>query len=165
MANIQESPALVGMEHIQTLFATLRDDESAAILQLKILLEMGALRSVLGVGEFRRHAFEYNLGSGRADLVLFHRDCGISIIEAKASNRCGVVAAGIGQLFLYEAEARMKFKGPHAPKYVNKFLCAPMAAEDAMPIWSACRLAGVKFIHLKEFEPFKDSLSSAGLIG
>lgn len=31
MAHIQESPALVGMEHIQTLLATLRDDESALI--------------------------------------------------------------------------------------------------------------------------------------
>lgn len=164
MTDQSQTVRAIEAEEIPRLLARLRHDESAATLQLKILLAMGSLSKVLGVRPFRRHAFEYSFGGGRADLVLFHRDFGVTIVEAKAGGGAREMAAGIGQLFLYQAEAMRKFKGVHAPKYINKILCAPVRAEDSMSVWTACNLAGVKFVHLQEFKPFKESLTSMGLV-
>lgn len=131
---------------------SLRDNEAAAVWQLKAMLAFGTLQSIIGGKPIRRIEYEYKLGSGRADIVLFHRDCGITIIEAKAAHNQGTIAAGIGQLFLYESEARQIMVGPHAPKYVHKVLSAPLHPEEAMPVWRACQIAGVKFVHLIRFK-------------
>lgn len=130
---------------------SVKNNESAAIWQLRVMLACGDLQGLIGCKPVRRHAFEFHLGVGRADLVLFHRDCGITIIEAKADLGMGMICAGIGQLFLYESEARQRFVGAHAPKYVNKVLCAPVDPADSVSVWRACELAGVKFVHLARF--------------
>jgi hypothetical protein len=132
---------------------SLSDNEKAAILQLKIMLLGGGFCSLFEVPKIVRYHFEYNLGIGRADLVLFHADGGVSLVEAKADGDTRTIAGGIGQLFLYSVLLEQKLQ--IRPKYINRILCAPVKPEKGYQILTACRLAGVKFVHLATFECMK----------
>jgi hypothetical protein len=137
-----------------------RDNEAAGVLQLRIHLAAGELHTLLKVKPFTRHQFEFQLkGLGFADLVLFHADGGVTIIEAKGSDGNRMVSSGIGQLFMYEAAYRLQ--ASCSPAYVNKVLCAPVGADKFMPTWRACELAGIRFIHLAEFKALQSALDIA----
>ncbi len=137
------------------------NDEAAGVLQLRLHLAAGSLADVLGVKPFTRHRFEFPLkGLGFADLVLFHRDNGVTLVEAKGPHCNRVLCAGIGQLFMYESALR-KQTGSRPPAYVNKILCAPVSAEESMPTWHACELAGVRFVHLARFPDLQSALDRA----
>ncbi|MHB8915871.1 MAG: hypothetical protein ACYC4K_08680 [Thiobacillus sp.] len=133
----------------------LMDDEKAVILQIKILLIGGNFRRVFKVSRVDRYYFEYSVESGRIDLLVFHSDGGVSVIEAKAANGLVSIAAGIGQLFLYSASLLKKLNKGAEPKYINKILCAPLEAEKSLEIMAACEMAGIRFVHLAPFMVIK----------
>jgi len=138
------------------------DNEASGVLQLRLHLAAGKLADVLGVKPFIRHKFEFLIkGLGFADLALFHADHGVTLVEAKGPHCNRMLVAGIGQLFMYEAALRANMGG-RAPAYVDKILCAPVTAEESMPTWRACELAGVRFVHLACYRNLRAALDVAG---
>jgi hypothetical protein len=131
-----------------------RNNEAAATLQLRIMLWTGKLSQIMNVPPVERHVFEYRIpGVGIADLVVFHPGGGLTLVEAKGPEDCRAVAAGIGQLFMYEAGVRRQLtRAGKPPPFVNRILCAPVTPEEAQPAWEACQLAGVRFVHLCPLE-------------
>lgn len=139
----------------------LSNDEKAVVLQLKIMLAAGDLRRLLGVGKIERYRFEFSVQDGRIDLLLFHADGGVSIVEAKPETNPVSVAAGIGQLCYYAVALQAKYPKGAAPAYMNRFLCAPIKPERSLLLMQACEIAGVKFVHLAPFSELKAGLEKA----
>jgi hypothetical protein len=135
------------------------DNEAAATLQLRVLLATGRLSSVLEVPAIERSKFEYQIpGVGIADLALFHPGGGLTLVEAKGPEVCRAIAAGIGQLFMYEAGVRQQLaRNGTPPPFVNRVLCAPVTAEWAFPVWQACQIAGVRFVTLQTLGKLKEA--------
>jgi hypothetical protein len=117
------------------------------LLHVGLILEEG--ERMLDVPKIERYRFEFNLKGARADIILFHRDDGITIVEVKAGHVPRDVVAGIGQLCLYEAMVPEAFKS-NPPKYVRKVLAVPMAKEKAGNIIKACEIANVKLVLMSE---------------
>lgn len=139
------------IENIRRDAAFVRDNESAAILQLKVLLLGGNLERLLGCAPITHHTFEYHLkGVGFIDLLLSHADGGVTIIEAKGPGTSRELSHGIGQLFLYEAAFRRLHDAQKPLAYVDRVLCAP-ADVGSEPTLDACKLAGVSFLRLTTF--------------
>lgn len=143
--------------NVPTMVARLQNNEDAAILQLKLHLVAGMLPIVLGVPAIRRARFEFTIGCGRADLVLFHADGSASLVEAKGDESIRDVVAGIGQLLLYDTQWTRS-----RPKTLRKILCAPVDGEKGAAILPACAAAGVAFVHLAPFAVLRDRLSQVG---
>lgn len=133
----------------------LSNDEKAVVLQLKIMLVAGDLRRLLCVPKIERYRFEFSVQDGRIDLLLFHVDGGVSIVEAKPGAHPVSIAAGIGQLCYYAAVLPTKYPKGSSPAYINRFLCAPIAPERSLALVEACDMAGVKFVHLAPYSVFK----------
>jgi hypothetical protein len=133
----------------------LSNDEKAVVLQLKIMLAADDLRSLLSVEKIERYRFEFSVQDGRIDLLLFHADGGVSIVEAKPDTNPVSVAAGIGQLCYYAAALPSKYPKGKQPAYINRFLCAPVKPERSLVLMAACEMAGVKFVHLAPIAVFK----------
>jgi hypothetical protein len=127
------------------------DNEQLAVLQLRILLLTGEMAKVFGVPVIESSRFEYRIpGVGFADLALFHPGGGLTLVEAKGPESPRTLVGGIGQLFMYEAGARrLLTKAGRPPPFVRRVLCAPVLAEHAFPVWAACQIAGVHFVHLQ----------------
>ena len=130
---------------------SLENNEKAVILTLKLFLMFGNLESVLKVSKIQRHRFEFAVSGGRIDLVLFHRDGGVTIVEAKAENQARFIAAGIGQLCMYASVISESLKKTE-PTYINKVLVAPIKPEDSLHLMNACQMAGIRFAHLAPFD-------------
>lgn len=145
----------------------LRDDESAAMVQIKIMLISGDLRDVLGVPAFHEHCFDFQVKTGLIDLLLFHPDGGVTIVEVKADNAdVLVVAVGIGRLHMHSAALPAALPADQQPKCITRVLCAPIAPERSLWLMSACDQAGIRFVHLGSFEGFKaqiDALKRKGV--
>ena len=134
----------------------LRDDESAAMAQIKIMLIGGDLRDVLGVSAFHAYQYDFQVKTGRIDLLLFHQDGGVTIVEVKADNADVLaIAVGIGRLHMHSAALPAALPGDEQPAYINRILCAPIAPERSLWLVAACEQAGVQFVHLGLFEGFK----------
>lgn len=112
----------------------------------------GDLQRVLKTNPIARHRFEFPVSGSRVDLVLFHKDGGVSIVEFKGQNSSRDVVAGIGQLFLYEALFVECHAATLRPAYVHKYLVSPILGDDADKVDKACVLAGVAFLR---YAPFK----------
>lgn len=139
-------------------FINSKNNEKSVIFTLRLFLACGVLESVLRVTKIHRYRFEFSVGGGRVDLLLFHKDGGVSIIEAKAENSVQTISCGIGQLFMYSAQLPAVMKKSKQPTYVNKILIAPIEAEKSLVLIRACELAGVKFIHLAPYSAFKSEI-------
>jgi hypothetical protein len=125
----------------------LGDDEDAAVRQLRLQLMVGKLHECLDAPPIKQYRFEYPLpGTGLADLVVVHEDGGVSIVEVKGPRTVRDIAAGIGQLFLYEGAMWQEKFGGRTPAYVKKVLCAPVWPTIPSPIYEACLCAGVQFL-------------------
>ena len=139
----------------------LRDDESAAMVQLKIMLIAGDLCDLLGVADFRAYRFDFPLKTGRIDMLLFHHDGGVTIVEVKADNpNVLAIAVGIGRLHLHAASLPAALSSSQQPTYINLILCAPIAPERSLGLVSACDQAGVKFVHLGSFAGFQAQIDA-----
>jgi len=136
------------------------NNEEMAVIGLKVLLLGGDAERVLGCNKIERYRFEVSIGLGRVDLVLFHKDGGISLVEVKADSDLRSVCGGIGQLFMYEAELPLsKFGNGIKPKYVNKILASPLSPEKAAKAIRACSLAGVKYVCVARHSDVKEAFA------
>lgn len=141
------------------LIGTLQNNEKALTLQLKLLSEFGNLQKCFRTSKIERYKFEHHVGCGRVDLFMVHKDGGLSIVEAKAENSLSVIAAGIGQLFVYEAAIlRKSYKNP--PKYINKILCVPVKIGKHPELELACANSGIQLVGLMEYSDFKKQIAT-----
>lgn len=136
--------------------------EKSVIVMLKLFLLFGDLEKVLRVSKIHRHKFEFNVGGGRIDLILFHMDGGISIIEAKSEYDIRTIAAGIGQVCMYAAQLPSAIRKSKPPKYINRILTAPIEPERCTYLLKACEMAGVKFVPLPSIGLMKSLAENLG---
>jgi hypothetical protein len=127
-------------------FLNSKDDEACIVLLLRMNCIFGDIRRIFKTSKIDSFKFEYPVSGGRVDLVLFHSDGGVSLIEVKGANGSRDVVAGIGQLFLYEAMFSQSKPKAKAPAYIDKFLLAPITGKSADKVDRACALANVKFV-------------------
>lgn len=123
-------------------------DESRIVMVLRLFLGFGTLESVLSVPKINRCRFEVTVAAGRIDLLLYHADGGVTIVEVKGGSNAMEVARGIGQLCMYSVLLPHSIKQGNAPKYVNLMLVAPVAPADSIDLIAACAIAGVRFVHM-----------------
>jgi len=135
---------------------SISNNENAVIQVLRLMLIFGHLHRLLKVRPISRYRFEVTVSTGRIDLLLFHDDGGVSIVEAKADRAPRDIAPGIGQLFMYEAAVHKSMR----PAYVNKILIAPIRPEQSVDLTRACELADVQFTILPVFEDMKREIDS-----
>lgn len=127
-------------------FLRMQDNEKAAMLMLRgWLLYDGHIERALGIPKVLSHRFEFHVPDGRIDLLLFHSDGGMTIVEAKAATTAPKIAAGIGQLCYYASVLPQVLSERQQPKYIRRLLCAPIEPPQAAVLMSACELAGVTF--------------------
>lgn len=119
------------------------NSEETAILQLKLMLAHGQLAYVLDLPELVDARFEFPVPGGRLDLLLFHADDTLTVVEAKADGSNRDIAAGIGQLCVYAS--LLPGVLTRQPKSIRRLLCAPVEPERAVILMRACELAGVQF--------------------
>lgn len=132
-------------------FVNSKDDEACIMLLMRMHCIFGDIRRMLKTTKISRYRFEYFVGGGRIDLILFHADGGASLIEVKGNGSVRDVVAGIGQLFLYEAMFLESNPKTMSPAYINKYLVSPVAGNDAQRVAKACDRAGVVFF---QYAPF-----------
>lgn len=145
---------------VSTILSSCSDSEKTAGHLVNMFLMFGHAEKALGVPAIQRYRREFPLPKARIDFLLTHRDGGVTILELKSRHNQTDLAAGIGQLFLYEA--LMLATGQVAPKYVRKVLAAQMSNEDGAIIQSACEAAGVAFVRLPTHEQLLASIEAHG---
>jgi hypothetical protein len=146
---------LTDMHELASALLNAKNNEKAAMVLLRLWLAFGKLESVLGVSRIGRHRFEFHVSGGRIDLLLFHTDGGVSIVEAKADNALLTVASGIGQLCMY-ATLLPATLGAMNPAYINRILVAPTDPDKCADLAHACEIAGVRFCPLPQFKIIKE---------
>lgn len=117
--------------------------ESAVVQLLKNTIENGRLAELWGLPEILWCEFEFPLPRGRIDLVLFHSDGTISVVEAKDALDERSVVAGIGQLSMYAVQIGYS----KTASGIRKILTVPVEGNNpnSLLIDRACRDAGVIF--------------------
>lgn len=133
-------------------FINSKNDESCIADLFKIHCLFNQTAKMLQTSKIVRYRFEYPVNGGRIDLVLFHEDDGISLIEIKSGYRAREIVAGIGQLFMYESMFMDSFKGKLLPKYLNKYLIFPSISEVSdLYVEKTCELAGIGYFVYPSF--------------
>lgn len=127
------------------------DDERCIAALMKMHCIFGHVQKMLSCTKIQRYEFEFNVGHGRVDLALFHSDGGVSLVEIKGGHHARTVVGGIGQLFLYEAMYASFKPQAKPPRYLNKYLVAPIGGYAAEIVGSACAKAGIVFISYAPF--------------
>lgn len=130
--------------------SSVRNNEAAVTTVMRLWIAFGRLEHALQVSPVSRYRFEFPVSGGRIDLLLFHVDGGITIVEAKGEVPASLVAAGIGQLCLYKT-LLAPVVDPLKPAYVNLILAAPIAPEDSGAMSMACEMAGVRLVPMPVF--------------
>lgn len=142
---------------------SLRYDESAVILMLKLMLAFGDLEFAWDLPKIIAHKHEFPVPGGRIDLLLFHADGGVSIVEAKAANSVGMIVAGIGQLCVYASVLPTALRKAR-PKYIRRILCAPLEPENSLVLLAACKMAGVQLGYLTSYGSFRALIDRLPLV-
>jgi hypothetical protein len=158
--------AISGKTNWHELFASLqsmRNDEKAVILMLKLMLIFDDLHCAWGLPKIERYRWEFPVEGGRIDLVLFHVDGSVSLVEAKAQGSGREIAAGIGQLCMYAVAFPLALKNAKRPTCIRRILCAPIAPEKSLSLVAACNMAGVTFAHLGLVDYFKAQVDAINL--
>lgn len=161
MADDDAIVARVREEGLQSLSRQTRDSERWAILALRILAMTGQLEPILRCAPIARYSFEVSMGLNRADLVCWHEDGGVSIIEAKGGD-AGItsVVSGIGQVAMY---ALMYLQGcANPPAYLKKYVVAPVPGDQiALCVLTALN-CNVQFVSLPAFGSMRDHAQAFG---
>jgi len=128
--------------------------EKAVTRLLKNLLWVGKLSEAWDLSNVLWHEFEFPLPRGKADLVLFHADGTISVVEAKDRLDTRQIVAGIGQLSMYAVQVGFS----RSNTGIRKILTVPVEgkSDDALLIDQACRDAGVIFEPLGPIQEHED---------
>lgn len=145
---------------LATRMLRMRNNEQAVTLMLRVMLTFNDLEKAWGLPKIERHRFEFAVPGGRIDLLLFHVDGSVTIVEAKAENGAMQISAGIGQLCMYAALLPTILTGPQKPTAIRRLLCAPIDPQDSLPLLEACKTAGVQLGYLPSFATFKQCADS-----
>jgi len=138
----------------------MENNERAVILMLKLMLAFGDLAYALQVPRIAGGRFEFPVQGGRIDLLLFHEDGGVTIVEAKPETEVRMIVGGIGQLCMYTALLPAALHEARRPAYIRRVLCAPIVPEKSLDLVAACRLAGVDFVPLPSIALFKGKIDA-----
>lgn len=149
-----------GLDELLREAAIMENNERAATLMLRLVLACGDLPRMLKVPAIIGHRFEFSVGGGRIDLLLFHKDRSVSIVEVKAEFCMRVIAAGIGQLCMYAVTLPGKLHKSQQPPHIRRILCAHVQPKKAGNIIAACKLAGVEFAYIPSFKEFKSDMQT-----
>lgn len=149
------------IESLASEMLTMKNDEKSVILMLRMFLIFNNIHIALNVPRVVRHRFEYSVEGGRIDLLLFHADESVTIVEAKCEGSLRNIVAGIGQLCLYEARLRRKFRPTRGEVVIHKVLCASYPLDRADDLFIACEAAGVSYAYIYPFKEFKGRIDSA----
>lgn len=139
--------------------ASSNNSEKSVMLMLELFLRMGDLERAINVPKITGYRFEFPVASGRIDLLLFHADKSMTIIEAKAEYSFPAIVAGIGQLCMYAVKLPAKLHKDQQPTFIRRLLCAHCPAEEASDLVHACKLAGCRFAYLPSYAEFKEQAS------
>lgn len=137
-----------------------KDNEAGLLVMLKLMLIFGDAERALNVPKISRYRFEFPVRGGRIDLLLFHRDGGVTVVEVKTSETTRNVVGGIGQLCWYAAVLPVALKKTTQPSYIRRLLVAPTDEAQSTAVISACELAGVQFTSMANFKLFRGLLES-----
>jgi hypothetical protein len=132
-----------------------KNDERSVMMMLKLMLACGDLSTALAVPPITGHRFEFTVPGGRIDLLLFHIDKSVTIVEAKAENGANTIAAGIGQLCIYAAALPSCIARNGDVPVIRRVLCAHVQPDKAVNLISACNMAGVKYAFIPSHKTFK----------
>lgn len=149
----------VSEEAIGALAARVKGGEDWASLMLRIFALSGSLEPLLGCSKVSRYLCEFGMGQFRADLVLWHEDGGVSIVEAKGDGAVTGVVAGFGQVSMY-ALMYLQQCGTRPPAYLRKYVVAPIVPEHMALCTLAALSCNVQFVPLPRFEGFKDQIAA-----
>lgn len=146
-------------EGVLHLASRTRGGESWAILVLQILAMSGRLDSLLRCAKVSRYLFEFSLGSFRADLVLWHDDGGVSIVEAKGAEGAltGVVSA-FGQVSMYALMYLQQC--PKPPVYLKKYVVAPVAPDHVALCTFTAVACNVQFVPAPPIAEFREQIAA-----
>ena len=137
---------LDNVEIIADRFIGSKNDEGCIADLFKIHLLFNHVEKMLQTAKIARYRFEFPVKGCRIDLVLFHVDGGISMIEIKSGNSPRIIVSGIGQLFMYESMYLDSYKNSK-PKYLNKYLIFPSISEVSdSHVEKACEVAGINYL-------------------
>lgn len=136
-----------------------RNTEEASVKVLRLHLFSGNLHRVLGTPRVTGHRFEFPVPGGRIDLLLFHADGSVSIVEAKAAGPVGLIAAGIGQLALYSA-LLPGVLWRQQPTTIRRILVATCEPDIAAVLMRACQQAGAEFRCLAPFSAVQEQFQT-----
>lgn len=160
-ADAETIAARVQEEGLQSLSRQTRNSEGWAILALRILAMTGQLEPILRCAPIARYSFEFSMGLNRADLVCWHKDGGVSIIEAKGGDgTLTSVVAGIGQVAMY---ALIYLQGCAAPPaYLKKYVVAPVPDDQVALCVLTALNCNVQFVSLPAFGSLRDHALAFG---
>lgn len=136
----------------------IQNNEDCAVLILRIALHLGEAEKLLGCPKIRSHRHEVTLGPGRVDVVLFHEDESITLVEVKGDTEVRQIVGGIGQLFLYEAHVPHSLPSLASVKIHKTIACTAPPERAALAI-RACHIAGVHYACLGTFHDLKRILA------
>lgn len=148
----------IEQDYPELLTYRISNDESGVMRLIKIWLSVNKLEDILQVPTIAHHEFEFSLPKGRVDLILFHLDGSISVVEAKATSDYEKICKAIGQLMFYATQ--IGFQRPCPP--IRKIIIAPAVGKDVQTLLidSTCRNAGIEFVPMgtmcEQQEPWED---------
>lgn len=133
---------LKSLERIERMLA-IRDNEAGVFDIMKFLLEhsKGGLEKAWDLPEVVKYVFEFPLPVGRADLVMFHIDGSISVVEFKNAGSNREILSGIGQLLMYAVQLGYS----RVATTIRKILTAPVVGAGNSLLLETCEKAGVLF--------------------
>lgn len=135
--------------------------EAAAVATLRLMIHGGIRFTRLwGIPRIDRYRLEVNVSGGRVDVVLFHHDQSVSLVEVKgATVSRRDVLAGIGQLCYYATQAPITLRLTHGAP-LRRILCAPFDPEEMMELSPACDMAGVLLRNLPPYLTLRAELAA-----
>ncbi len=152
---IAEEPA--GQHMLSSLEST---GEKAVVSYIKCLMLSGA-GELFGSLPYRtgdKVVFEMQMRHGRADIVIFHIDGSVSVIEVKDGDRDVMsVVAGIGQVGFYAGQLAVSRAFPSIRRALMWTACSNDSHTSL--VIDACKVAGVEPLLLPSNAKIKDMMS------
>lgn len=134
----------------------LEHNESAVVEILRLFEACGHLGKALRVPRVERARFEYWAGAGRVDLLLYHTDGSLTVVEAKDSSCSREIVAGIGQVLFYESMIRKSNPG----QKLRRRLVVLKSQWVTEHVRNACSVADVGLVVLPDMESVRRQMAA-----
>lgn len=135
-----------------------RTGEPAIVRASRFYLERGWFRDFIPSTEHDKVEYEMGLGRGRADIVFFHVDGSITVVEAKDGNQgWRSVVAGIGQVGFYACQLGARNTGMKVRRALLWTTTGDAAGDGCVN--DACELAGVVSMKMRAIKSIHADLT------